>query len=63
VTLKPGETRRITLVAEPRLLADYDTTLPGWRIQGGAYRVAVAHDATDRAMVSTTRIDAQTMKP
>ncbi|WP_428970520.1 beta-glucosidase [Sphingomonas sp. Xoc002] len=63
VTLKPGETRRITLIAEPRLLANYDTALPGWRIQGGAYRVAVAHDATDRAMVSTTRIDAQTMKP
>lgn len=63
VTLKPGETRRITLIAEPRLLADYDTALPGWRIRGGTYRVAVAHDATDRAMVSATRIDAQTMKP
>jgi len=63
VTLKPGEARRITLIAEPRLLADYDTALPGWRIQGGTYRVAVAHDATDRAMVSTTRIDARTMKP
>lgn len=63
VALKPGETRRITLTAEPRILADYDTGLPGWRIAGGAYRVAVAHDAADRAMVSTTTVEAQTMKP
>ncbi|WP_447407308.1 fibronectin type III-like domain-contianing protein, partial [Clostridium perfringens] len=27
VTLKPGETRRITLTAEPRVVADYDTGL------------------------------------
>ncbi|PTQ64179.1 beta-glucosidase [Sphingomonas sp. PP-CE-3G-477] len=63
VTLKPGETRRITLTAEPRIVADYDTTLPGWRIAGGAYRVALAHDAQDRALVVTTRLDAATMKP
>lgn len=63
VTLKPGETRRITLTAEPRIVADYDTTLPGWRIAGGAYRVALAHDSQDRALVVTTRLDAATMKP
>ncbi len=63
VTLKPGETRRVTLTAEPRIVADYDTTLAGWRIAGGAYRVALAHDAQDRALVVTTRLDAATMKP
>ena len=63
VTLKPGETRRITLTAEPRIVADYDTTLPGWRIAEGTYRVAVAHDAQDRTLVMTTRMKAATMKP
>jgi beta-glucosidase len=63
VTLNPGETRRVTLTAEPRIVADYDTTLPGWRIAGGAYRVALAHDAQDRALVMTTKLDAATMKP
>jgi beta-glucosidase len=63
VTLKPGETRRITLTAEPRIVADYDTTLPGWRITGGAYRVALAHDAQDRALVMSAKLDATTMKP
>lgn len=63
IALKPGETRRVTLTAEPRILADYDTGLPGWRIAGGTYRVAVAHDANDRAMVRTVAVQAQTMKP
>ena len=63
VTLKPGETRRVTLTAEPRILADYDTGLPGWRIARGRYRVAVAHDAADRAMLVTTDLDGATMKP
>jgi len=63
VTLKPGETRRITLTAEPRIVADYDTALPGWRIAAGRYRVALARDAADRALVSTATLEAQTMKP
>jgi len=63
VTLKPGETRRVTLIAEPRILAEYDTGLPGWRIAGGRYRVALARDATDRTIVTTVTLDAATMKP
>lgn len=63
VALKPGETRRITLTAEPRIVADYDTGLPGWRIRGGRYRVALSHDAADRAIVTSTTVEAQTMKP
>ncbi|HVJ03499.1 MAG TPA: beta-glucosidase, partial [Sphingomonas sp.] len=42
VTLKPGQSQRVTLAAEPRVVADYDTALPGWRIAGGRYRVAIA---------------------
>ncbi len=63
VTLKPGEVRRITLTAEPRIVADYDTALPGWRIAGGRYRVALSRDAADRTMVSTTTLEPQTMEP
>ena len=63
VVLKPGEARRVTLTAEPRILADYDTALPGWRIAGGAYKVALARDATDRTLVYTATVDAATMKP
>ena len=38
---------RVTLVAEPRVVADYDPALPGWRIAPGRYRVAIAHDDED----------------
>ncbi|MGU3391727.1 beta-glucosidase [Sphingomonas sp. M1A8_2b] len=63
ITLMPGETRRVTLTAEPRIVADYDTSLPGWRIAGGAYRVALAHDAQDRTLEKTATLEAATMKP
>jgi beta-glucosidase len=63
VTLKPGETRRVTLTAEPRVVADYDVKLPGWRIAPGRYRVALAKDATDRSMVSSTTLTGATMRP
>ena len=63
VTLNPGEARRVTLTAEPRIVADYDAKLPGWRIAPGRYRVAVARDATDRTMMSDVTLDGTTMKP
>lgn len=63
ITLKPGESRRVTLTAEPRIVADYDVKLPGWRITGGRYRVALAHDAADRTTVMNATLDAATMKP
>lgn len=63
VTLRPGEARRVALIAEPRVVADYDTKLPGWRIRGGRYRVALARDARDRLMVFTAVLNAATMKP
>jgi beta-glucosidase len=63
VTLKPGEVRRVTLTAEPRILAEYDVKLPGWRVAGGRYRVAIARDATDRSTMLAATLDAATLKP
>ena len=63
VRLAPGETQRVTFVAEPRILAEYDTSLPGWRIAGGPYRVVVGHDAADRALSAIATINPRTMRP
>ncbi|TDN81111.1 beta-glucosidase [Stakelama pacifica] len=63
VTLKPGETRKVTLTAEPRIVADYDTALPGWRIAGGTYTLALANDAEDRSRTFTVTLESATMKP
>lgn len=41
VTLKPNETRRVSITAERRLLAGFDTHANHWTIKPGAYAVAV----------------------
>lgn len=63
VSLKPGETRRVTITAEPRAIARYDTSLPGWRIAAGQYRVVVGHDAADRALTKSIAMTERTMRP
>ncbi len=63
VMLAPDETRRVTLTAEPRVIATYDTGVPGWRIAPGAYRVAVGRDAADRTLTATATLSGRTIKP
>ncbi len=43
VHLEPGQSRRVTIKAEPRLLARYDRS--AWRIRPGGYTVAVGASA------------------
>jgi beta-glucosidase len=63
VTLAPGETRRVVLTAEPRILADYDTALPGWRIASETYRITVARDAADAGLSANATLSGTTIKP
>jgi beta-glucosidase len=44
VELQPGESRRVTVTADPRLLARYDG---GWHIAGGTYDIALGAAADD----------------
>ncbi len=60
VSLKPGESRTITVVADPRLLADYDTAAGQWRIRPGAYTIALAKSAIDPVQARTVRLRART---
>ena len=48
IELAPGESREVTLTADPRLLATYDGAdgvTGAWHIAGGSYTVAVRRDA------------------
>ena len=45
VTLEPGASHEVRIVADPRLLASFDTTARGWRIEAGAYEVTLAKAA------------------
>jgi beta-glucosidase len=53
VELKPGESRRVTIVADARLLARFDGAdgLGEWHVAPGAYTIAVAR-AVDQPMES-----------
>ncbi|MGH6999497.1 MAG: glycoside hydrolase family 3 C-terminal domain-containing protein, partial [Phenylobacterium sp.] len=45
VALAPGETKRVSVTADPRLLANYDVALPGWRVAAGEVGAAVGSSA------------------
>jgi beta-glucosidase len=47
VELKPGESRHLSVKADPRLLARFDGTTEQWRIDGGEYTVALSRSAGD----------------
>lgn len=47
VELAPGESRQVTVTADPRLLARYDGAAGQWRIAAGRHRVALATSAGD----------------
>jgi beta-glucosidase len=58
VELAAGETRRVTVAAEPRLLADWDTAAHGFRIAGGEYRLFVGPDAATPMLRVTATVAA-----
>jgi beta-glucosidase len=45
VELEPGATRRVTIEADPRLLAHYDGGAQTWRVKPGGHTVAVGASA------------------
>ena len=47
VELEAGESRTVTVTADPRLLARYDADAGQWHIAGGTYAIAVARSAND----------------
>jgi beta-glucosidase len=52
VELRPGEKRKVTLKAEPRLIARFDARAKQWKISGGRYRVAVGESAADLRLMA-----------
>jgi beta-glucosidase len=63
VALKPGEARQVTLTAAPRMLASWDTSAHGWRLDGGAYKVVVGPDAATATLKGSARLAAASLKP
>jgi beta-glucosidase len=63
VDLKPGETRRVTVTADPRLLAGFDVAGHHWSLKAGDYQVAVGASSADLALKGVAKVKARTIKP
>jgi len=63
VALKPGQSRRVTITAPARLLADWSEADHGWRVNGGVYRVAVGPDAATPRLTGAAEVRAARLKP
>ncbi|MCV7410048.1 glycosyl hydrolase [Mycobacterium florentinum] len=57
VELDPGATRRVTIAADPRLLARYEGA--SWRIKAGPYAVAVGGSAVALRLMAEVELDAR----
>jgi beta-glucosidase len=45
VELQPGASREVTITADPRLLATFDTAADAWRIVSGTHGISLAQAA------------------
>jgi beta-glucosidase len=56
VELGAGESRTVTLTADPRLLARYDTDAGQWRVAAGIHRLAVGRAADDLVLTGEAQL-------
>jgi beta-glucosidase len=63
VTLAPGESREVTVTAEPLLLANWDAAAHRWDIPAGTFRFSVNRSAADPMMSGAAEIAHQTPGP
>ncbi len=53
VALAPGETKTVTMTLESRSFAYYETALPGWHVENGAYRILIGASSRDIRLEGT----------
>ena len=63
VELQPGESRRVTISADPRLLASWDQGAAGWRRAGGRFDAYVGRSAEQVEGRGQVRISADADVP
>ena len=56
VALKPGQSRRLRLAADPRLLGRFDADAGQWRIAPGSYRLALGASSGDLRSTADVRL-------
>lgn len=61
--LNPGDTRTVSLTADPRLLADWDDTAHAWTVRAGTFQVSVGASSEDDALSQPVTMAAATLRP
>jgi beta-glucosidase len=56
VELAPGESRQVTLTADPRLLARFDGAANQWRITDGTHEVALGKSAGELVLTGSANL-------
>jgi len=57
--LEPGESRHVSLAADPRLLARFDEKIGRWIIAAGTHRVALGKSAMNPTLTGRTELSAR----
>lgn len=63
VTLPPGASRRVDVIADPRLLADFDPSQNKWVVKEGVYDAALGAASDALQLHATAPVAAQLLKP
>jgi beta-glucosidase len=63
VTLWPGHSTRVSIPVDPRLLAVWDTTTPGWSRAPGEYIFRAGHSSRDLGPGAKMNLTASHLPP
>jgi beta-glucosidase len=63
VTLAPGDSARVALRADPRIVGRFDDATRQWVIKAGAYEVAVGSSAGEHALRGTASLTGSRLPP
>jgi beta-glucosidase len=58
VQLAPGQSKRVTLDVDPRLLATFDEASNSWKIKGGGYKLTLGTSATELGSSAVVQLPA-----
>ncbi len=56
VSLNPGETKTVNMTLTARAFAYYESSLPGWHVENGAYRILIGASSRDIRLQETVEV-------
>jgi beta-glucosidase len=62
-TLQPGQAQHVTIAADPRLLADFDTATDTWLVPAAKISVAIQQDADSAGVGGSAQMQRRVLKP